>query len=135
MARLVDNSHIVAAAMGPSVPEVRKRDDVEDQDHEDGHNEADAADVAGVQRLGTLRCLTEFRVTKIHPGGRRRHPAARSSLTPSQAVWISPRAKSLSGPFALRDWRRTLDNKVIEASIQEDFDASATRPNLRVIVS
>ncbi len=33
----------VAAAMRPSMPEVQKRDDVEDQDHEEGHNERDAA--------------------------------------------------------------------------------------------
>jgi hypothetical protein len=41
----------------------------------------------------------------------------------------------LSGSLALRVSRRTLGNKVIEARIQEDFDASATRPNLWVTVS
>jgi hypothetical protein len=42
MARLVDNSYFVAAAMGPSMPEVKKRDDVEDQAHEEGRKERDA---------------------------------------------------------------------------------------------
>ncbi len=42
MARLVDNFLFVAAAMSPSMPEVQKRDDVEDQDHEEGHKERDA---------------------------------------------------------------------------------------------
>jgi len=49
--------------------------------------------------MSTLRCPIEFRgrFNKIHPRGRRRHPAARSSPTPSLAVWISgTRAKSLS---------------------------------------
>jgi hypothetical protein len=34
---------LIAAAMGPSMPEVKKRDDVEDQDHEESHNERDTA--------------------------------------------------------------------------------------------
>ena len=33
----------VAAVMGPSMPEVKKRDDVEDQAHEEGREERDAA--------------------------------------------------------------------------------------------
>jgi hypothetical protein len=34
---------LVAALMGPSMPEVQKRDDVEDQDQEESHSERDAA--------------------------------------------------------------------------------------------
>jgi hypothetical protein len=43
MGRLVYSSLFVAAAMCPSMPEVKKRDDVENQDHEEGRNERDAA--------------------------------------------------------------------------------------------
>ncbi len=43
MARLVDNFLFVAAAMSPSMPEIQRRNDVEDQDQEKGHNERDAA--------------------------------------------------------------------------------------------
>jgi len=39
--------------------------------------------------LWLLRPTKSRCVNNIHPGGRRRDPAPRSSLTPSQAVWIS----------------------------------------------
>ncbi len=43
MAALSKALLFVAAVMGPSMPEVKKRDDVEDQGHEEGRKERDAA--------------------------------------------------------------------------------------------
>jgi hypothetical protein len=53
MARLVDNSLFVAITLGPSMSEVQKRDDVEDQDHEKGRNEGDAAEPREHERAVT----------------------------------------------------------------------------------